>query len=67
MRQRAHGPEGPSGPGSPPRFAAGGARGPVQQTQAGRGPVLDSAQLEVLGRYGSLRWQSPSSAACRGQ
>jgi thioredoxin reductase (NADPH) len=53
MRQRAHGPEGPSGPGSPPRFAAGGARGPVQQNQAGRGPVLDSAQLEVLRRYGS--------------
>jgi thioredoxin reductase (NADPH) len=25
----------------------------VQQTQAGRGPVLDSAQLEVLRRYGS--------------
>jgi thioredoxin reductase (NADPH) len=50
MRQRAHGPEGPSGPGSPPRFAA---RGPVQQNQAGRGPVLDSAQLEVLHRYGS--------------
>src|SRR3984885_4204622 len=53
MRQRAHGAEGPSGPGSPPRFAAGGVRGPVQQNQAGRGPVLDSAQLEVLGRYGS--------------
>lgn len=53
MRQRADGPEGPGGPGSPPRFAAGSARGPVQQTQAGRGPVLDSAQLEVLRRYGS--------------
>jgi thioredoxin reductase (NADPH) len=53
MRQRAHGPEGPGGPGSPPRFAAGSARGPVQQNQAGRGPVLDSAQLEVLRRYGS--------------
>ena len=39
MRQRADGPEGPGGP--------------VQQTQAGRGPVLDSAQLEVLRRYGS--------------
>jgi len=52
MRQRAHGPEGSGGPGSPPRLAAGSARGPVQQTQAGRGPVLDAAQLEVLRRYG---------------
>ena len=53
MRQRASGPDGPDGPGSSPRSAAGSARGSAQQTQAGRGPVLDAAQLEVLRRYGS--------------
>src|SRR5258708_22655270 len=53
MRPRASGPDGPDGPGSSPRSAAGSARGSAQQTQAGRGPVLDAAQLEVLRRYGS--------------
>jgi thioredoxin reductase (NADPH) len=53
MRQRASGPEGPDGPGSSPRSAAGSSPGSAQQTQAGRGPVLDAAQLEVLRRYGS--------------
>ena len=53
MRQRASGPDGPDGPGSSPRSAAGSSTGSAQQTQAGRGPVLDAAQLEVLRRYGS--------------
>ena len=53
MRQRASGPEGRGGPGSSPRSAAGSSTGSAQQTQAGRGPVLDAAQLEVLRRYGS--------------
>ena len=53
MRQRASGPEGPDGPGSSPRSAAGSSTGSAPQTQAGRGPVLDAAQLEVLRRYGS--------------
>ncbi len=53
MAQRASGLEGNDGPGSPPRSAAGNAGGSAQQTQAGRGPVLDAAQLEVLRRYGS--------------
>jgi thioredoxin reductase (NADPH) len=53
MRQRASGREGPDGPGSSPRSAAGSSTGSAQQTQAGRGPVLDGAQLEVLRRYGS--------------
>src|SRR5260370_352765 len=39
--------EGPGGPGSSP-----GAAGSAEQFQAGRSPVLDAAQLEVLRRYG---------------
>src|SRR3984893_2567737 len=53
MRQRASGPEGPDGPGSCQRSAAGMSTGSSQQAQAGRGPFLDAAQLEVLRRYGS--------------
>ena len=53
LRQRAGGPEGPSGTGSPPGSAAGSSGGASQQGQAGRSPVLDAAQLEVLRRYGS--------------
>jgi thioredoxin reductase (NADPH) len=52
MRQRAGGPEGPDGTGSSPR-SAGSSGGASQQWQAGRSPVLDVAQLEVLRRYGS--------------
>ena len=33
--------------------AAGSGTGSARQTQAGRGPVLDAAQLEVLRRYGT--------------
>ncbi len=53
MRQRAGGLEGPYGTGSSPRSSAGSSGGASQQAQAGRGPVLDVAQLEVLRRYGS--------------
>jgi len=42
---------GPYGTGSSPRSSAGSG-GSSQQAQAGRGPVLDVAQLEVLRRYG---------------
>jgi thioredoxin reductase (NADPH) len=44
--------EGPGGPGSSPGAAAGSGAGSAEQFQAGRSPVLDAAQLEVLRRYG---------------
>ena len=47
MTDRADGPE------SYPRSSAGGSTGALQQSQAGRSPVLDGAQLQVLRRYGS--------------
>ena len=53
MRQSAGGPEGPddrTGPSA--RSAAGSSAGSTQPAQAGRSPVLDEAQLEVLRRYG---------------
>jgi len=53
MRQHAGSPEGPDGTGSSPRSSAKGSGGASQQAQAGRSPVLDAAQLEVLRRYGS--------------
>ena len=53
VRQRAGGPEAPGGAGSSPRSAAGGGGDASQQAQAGRSPVLDAAQLEVLRRYGN--------------
>jgi CRP-like cAMP-binding protein len=53
MRRRAGGLEGRYGTGSSPRSSAGSSGGASQQAQAGRGPVLDVAQLEVLRRYGS--------------
>ncbi len=53
MRQRAGGPEGTDGTGSSPRSAAESSGGASQQSLAGRNPVLDVAQLEVLRRYGS--------------
>ncbi len=53
MRQRAGGPEGADGTGSSPRFPAGSGGGASEQPPAGRSPVLDLAQLEVLHRYGS--------------
>src|SRR6202451_3055468 len=53
MRQRAGGPEGPDNRTGPsPRSAAGSSAGSTQPAQAGRSPVLDEAQLEVLRRYG---------------
>jgi thioredoxin reductase (NADPH) len=53
MRQRAGGSEGPDDRiGSSPRPAAGSSAGSTQPAQAGRSPVLDEAQLEVLRRYG---------------
>jgi thioredoxin reductase (NADPH) len=53
MEQRAGSPEGHDGTGSSPRSAAASSGGASQQSQAGRRPVLDAAQLEVLRRYGS--------------
>ncbi len=44
--------EGPGGPGSSSGAAAGSGAGPAEQFQAGRSPILDAAQLEVLRRYG---------------
>jgi thioredoxin reductase (NADPH) len=44
--------EGPGEPGSSPGAAAGSGAGSAEQFQAGRSPVLDAAQLEVLRRYG---------------
>jgi len=53
MRQRAGGSEGPDDRTGPsPRSAAGSSAGSTQPAQAGRSPVLDEAQLEVLRRYG---------------
>jgi CRP-like cAMP-binding protein len=52
MRQLASGPDGPGGTGSSPRSSAS-SRGAFQQSLAGRSPVLDAAQLEVLRKYGS--------------
>ncbi len=52
MRQRAGGPEGADATRSSLGSAAGSS-GASQQGQAGRSPVLDAAQLEVLRRYGS--------------
>jgi thioredoxin reductase (NADPH) len=53
MRQRAGGPEGNDVTGFSPRFSAGGRGAGSQQAQAGRSPVLDVAQVEVLRSYGS--------------
>jgi thioredoxin reductase (NADPH) len=53
MRQPAGGPEGADATGFSPRSSAGGSGAASQQTQAGRSPVLDVAQVEVLRRYGS--------------
>jgi thioredoxin reductase (NADPH) len=53
MSQRAGDPWGPSGSESSPRSSAGSIGGASQQTYAGRSPVLDVAQLEVLRSYGS--------------
>ena len=53
MTDRAGGPEGSDATGSSPRSSAGDSTGASQQAQAGRSPVLDAAQLEVLRRYGS--------------
>jgi thioredoxin reductase (NADPH) len=53
MSQRAGDPEGPDGTGSSPRSSAGGIGGASRQAYAGRSPVLDVAQLEVLRSYGS--------------
>ena len=55
MSQRAGDPGGPDGSGSSPRFSAGSIEVASQQAYAGRSPVLDAAQLEVLRRYGSER------------
>ena len=53
MSQRAGDPGGPDGSGSSPRSSAGSIGGASQQAYAGRSPVLDAAQLEVLRSYGS--------------
>jgi thioredoxin reductase (NADPH) len=52
MTQHAGRLEGPGEPGSSPGTAAGSGAGSAEQFQAGRSPVLDAAQLEVLRRYG---------------
>src|SRR5258708_8639494 len=52
-RERAGGPEVSDGTGSSPGSAAGSDGGASEQAEAGRSPVLDAAQLEVLRRYGS--------------
>ena len=52
MTQHAGHREGPGEPGSSPGTAAGSGAGSAEQFQAGRSPVLDAAQLEVLRRYG---------------
>ncbi len=52
MTQHAGHLEGPGEPGSSPGTAAGSGAGSAEQFQAGRSPVLDAAQLEVLRRYG---------------
>jgi thioredoxin reductase (NADPH) len=53
MTHRAEGHVGPDGAESSPRSSGGDGGGDSQQSQAGRSPVLDGAQLEVLRRYGS--------------
>src|SRR4029077_19283250 len=53
MRQPAGGPEGIDVTGFSPRFSVGGSGAASQQAQAGRSPVLDVAQVELLRRYGS--------------
>ena len=52
MGQRAGGSEGADGAGAAPRFSAGSSEGASEQSPAGRSPVLDAAQLQVLRRYG---------------
>ena len=52
MRQPAGGPEGADVTGFSPRSSAGGSGAASQQAQAGRSPVLDVAQVEVLRSYG---------------
>jgi thioredoxin reductase (NADPH) len=52
MTQHAGHLEGPGEPGPSPGTAAGSGAGSAEQFQAGRSPVLDAAQLEVLRRYG---------------
>ena len=52
MRQPAGGPEGVDVTGFSPRSSAGGSGAASQQAQAGRSPVLDVAQVEVLRSYG---------------
>jgi CRP-like cAMP-binding protein len=51
MRRRAAGPEAVGG--SSPRSAARDNRDSGQPPQAGRSPVLDEAQLEILRKYGN--------------
>jgi len=53
MRQPAGAPEGAGITGFSPRSSAGGSGAASQQAQAGRSPVLDMAQVEVLRSYGS--------------
>ena len=52
MSPPAGGSEGPDGTGSSPRLSAEGIGGASEQAYAGRSPVLDVAQLEVLLGYG---------------
>jgi thioredoxin reductase (NADPH) len=53
MSQRAGDPKGTDGSGSSQRSSAGSIGVASQQAYAGRSPVLDAAQLEVLRSYGS--------------
>ena len=53
MSQRAGSPKGPDGTGSSLRSSAESIGGASQQAYAGRSPVLDVAQHEVLRSYGS--------------
>ena len=59
MTHRADGPVGPDGAESSPRSAGGDSGGDSQKSQAGRSPVLDGAQLEVLRRYGTEHDMAP--------
>ena len=53
MTDRADGPVGSDAVESSPRSSAGDSTGALQQSLAGRSPLLDAAQLQVLRRYGS--------------
>jgi thioredoxin reductase (NADPH) len=59
MSQREGGSEGADGTRSAPDFSAGSSEGASEQFPAGRSPVLDAAQLQVLRRYGREHDMAP--------